>query len=78
MAKYEKLDIQSRGENPLERWTYKQIKLPNLRLLANIFLSTPPSQVKTERLFSMGGNICTPHRNRLTSDTGEMRMFLKT
>ena len=44
--------------------------------LAYKYLCSPPSTVESERLFSIGGNIYTPHRNRLSPDYGQKLMFL--
>lgn len=57
-------------------WKIHQEKLPCLSILARKYLSCPPSSVESERVFSIGGNIYTPHRNRLSPEMGEMLMFL--
>ena len=51
-------------------------RLPILAKLAKRLLSAPSSSVESERLFSIGGNIYTPKRNRLTAEHGEMLIFL--
>ena len=66
----------SKNECPLTRWETNQLRLPKLSKLAARFLSTPPSSIESERLFSVGGQIYTPRRNRLASETGKKLMFL--
>ena len=61
------------NKNPLEGW---QQSYPLLSGLANKFLCAPPSSIESERLFSTGGNIFTPHRNQLVPQKGEQLMFL--
>ena len=60
----------------LDWWKVNCTRYPTLSKLAKRFLSAPPSSVESERLFSIGGNICTPKRNRLTAEHGQMLMFL--
>ena len=59
-----------------EWWKMNSTRLPMLAKLAKRLLSAPSSSVESERLFSIGGNIYTPKRNRLTAEHGEMLMFL--
>ena len=53
----------SNDRNPLERWQQHLVSYPLLSGLANKFLCAPPSSIESERLYSTGGNIFTPHRN---------------
>ena len=64
------------GVNPLMWWKTNKQQYPNLASLAPKFLSAPPSSVESERLFSIGGNIITSKRGRLTAEHGERLMFL--
>ena len=57
-------------------WKTNKHQYPNLAMLALIYLSAPPSSVESERLFSIGGNIITSKRGRLTAENGERLMFL--
>ena len=57
-------------------WESQVSKFPKLSNLALKYLSWPPSSVEGERLFSIGGNANTPHRNRLTAAHGEILAFL--
>jgi hypothetical protein len=76
MEKYEGIDLLPRDENIFAWWKTNTSVFPTLSKLANKYLSSPPSSIESERLFSTGGNIHTPHRNRLLPETGEMLMFL--
>ena len=66
----------SNDKNPLEWWQQHLVSYPLLSGLANKFLCAPPSSIESERLFSTGGNIFMPYRNRLLLQTGEQLMFL--
>ena len=68
--------VRPRQENPLEWWRINHQSFPRLAVLAKKYLSCPPSSVESERLFSLGGNIFTSRRNRLTPEHGEKLMFL--
>ena len=61
----------SNSKNPLEWWQQHLVSYPLLSGLANKFLCAPPSSIESERLFSTGGNIFTPHRNRLFPLSGK-------
>ena len=63
-------------QDPLIWWKANAYRFPILSKLARELLSAPPSSVESERLFSIGGNIYTSKRNRLTPEHGEMLMFL--
>ena len=76
MLMYEKLEMLPCNENPFLWWREHEYSFPLLSQLANKYLCSPPSSIESERLFSTGGNIHTPHRNRLNPDSGEMLMFL--
>ena len=68
--------VRPHQENPLEWWQMNQQSFPKLAVLAKKYLSCPPSSVESGRLFSLGGNIFTARRNRLSHDHGEKLMFL--
>ena len=63
--------------DPLQWWKDNSARYPTLSKLSKRLMCTPPSSVESERLFSIGGNIYSPKRNRLTSEHGETLMFLK-
>ena len=50
--------------------------MPKLAYLASKFLSSPPSFVESERLFSIGGMTYTPRRSRLKPQHGEQIITL--
>ena len=76
IARYLTMEVEPKDGNPLQWWKDNMSLLPSLAPLARKYLSSPPSSIESERLFSIGGNIYSPHRNRLTADNGEMLMFL--
>jgi hypothetical protein len=51
-------------------------KLPLLSNLVLKYLSAPASSVESERIFSTGGNLYEPTRNRLCPENGENLVFL--
>ena len=63
-------------DNPFDWWKKNRKLFPHLSKMARKYLLCPPSSVESERLFSIGGNIMTDHRNRLGADNCEMLMFL--
>lgn len=73
---YVSLPLLARGDDPFQWWKRTQETLPLLSKLASKYLSAPPSSVESERLFSTGGNVYEPTRNRLCPENGETLMFL--
>lgn len=65
-----------KNECPFTWWDANKLRFPKLSQLALKFLSSPPSSVESERLFSVGGQIYTPLRNKLAAETGKILMFL--
>ena len=51
-------------------WNDNKIELPRLALLANKYLSCPPSSIESERTFSLGGCTYRPKRSKLLPETG--------
>ena len=66
----------AKNECPFTWWDANKLRFPKLSQLALKFLSSPPSSVESERLFSVGGQIYTPLRNKLAAETGKILMFL--
>ena len=64
-------------KSPVDWWRVNKVVYPTLAGLSIKYLSSPPSTVESERLFSIAGNIYSPHRNRLNPYTGEKLIFLK-
>ena len=62
--------------DPILWWKTNINVFPELGRVAHKMLSSPPSSIEGERLFSTGGNVFSPHRNRLTPETGEKLMLL--
>ena len=72
-----KEDRLERDEDPLKYLSINKKKYPILSIIAKKYLCIPPSEAVSERVFSTGGNICTPKRNTLTPNQIEMLTFLK-
>ena len=51
-------------------WNNNKIELPRLALLANKYLSCPPSSIESERTFSLGGCRYRPKRSKMLPETG--------
>lgn len=76
VEKFCSLPLEPRDSDPLIWWGQNKDSFPEIRKIANKMLCSPPSSVESERLFSIGGNVYTPHRSRLTPETGEKLMSL--
>ena len=57
-------------------WKLNELKYPTLQEIARDVLAIPISTVASESTFSIGGQILTPHRNRLHYTTLEALMVL--
>lgn len=76
VATYLSFNLCPKNENPTDWWKINKNSLPHLSAIANKFLSAPPSSIESERVFSIGGNVYTPHRNSLKPEVGEKLMFI--
>lgn len=76
LEKYFSLEIVTREMDPLLWWKANIAMFPELAKIANKMLSSQPSSIESERVFSIGGKIFTPQRNRLTPEIGEKLMLL--
>ena len=70
-------DIIMQKDRPLAWWAANKNNFKQLAPIAQKYLSCPPSSVESERLFSCGGQVYSPRRNRLAPETREMLMFLQ-
>ena len=78
MKSYKDLKRIGMHEDPLKWWHMNARAFPYLKTVAAIYLSSPPSSVESERTFSIGGNIVTKDRTRLTADNTEKLIFLNS
>ena len=65
-------------DDPFDWWKRNQVLFPLLSKVAARYLSSPPSSVESERTFSIGGNIVTNNRPRLTAKHTEQMIFLNS
>ena len=70
--------INTDSGNPFKWWEQHMKMFPHISKLAARYLSSPPSSVESERTFSIGGNIVTKDRTRLTCDNTEQMIFLNS
>ena len=69
LSVYLKAKIESHVD-PHDWWATNKVEMPRLTLLANRFLSAPPSSIESERTFSLGGCTYIPERSKLLPETG--------
>ena len=55
----------NKSDDPVAWWRENHSHFNILFTIANKYLCSPLSSIESERLFSVGGNVYTPHRNRL-------------
>ena len=65
-------------EDPLKWWHMNAMGFPYLKTVAARYLSSPPSSLESERTFSIGGNIVTKDRTKLTAGNTEKFIFLNS
>ena len=63
--------------NPFMWWHENRQRYPLLTKIARRYLSSPPTSVSSERVFSGAGNIYDDHRCRLTAEKAEMLLTIK-
>ncbi|XP_062838596.1 zinc finger BED domain-containing protein 4-like [Anolis carolinensis] len=63
--------------DPLAYWASRDHMWPDLSHVARQFLSCPPTSVQSERVFSLAGDVVTPHRSLLDPQKVEKLVFLK-
>lgn len=73
---YLNLPLLPRHDDPFVWWKNSRETFPLLSKLALKYLSAPASSAESERVFSTGGNIYKPTRNKIYPKNGEVLMFL--
>ena len=63
--------------DPVRCWIRNSSEMPLMSKLAMIYLLPPASIADVERLFSVAGRICRPHRSRLNPQTIDLLVTLK-
>jgi hypothetical protein len=57
-----------RDTNILRYWASKEYEFPTIARMARDHLAIPATSAASERVFSVGGDIVTKKRNRLSAD----------
>ena len=65
------------GTDPVNWWRQHQHRMPFLFKLSELYLLPTPSIAENERVFSIAGRICRPHRANLDLSTLVMLVTLK-
>ncbi|KAK3932322.1 Zinc finger BED domain-containing protein 4 [Frankliniella fusca] len=65
---YLQLKTEDEDCDPLEWWKQHKNDFPHIYPLARHYLGLCPTEVPSERMFSVGGNTCTKKRSRLLPD----------
>jgi len=68
----------SQKEHPLDYWKLNNNRFPILSILARRYLAIPATSASIESTFSIGGNIITKSRNKLSSTTIKELILLKS
>jgi hypothetical protein len=77
LTRYLKLPLMPRETNIYSFWKAKQFEFPIISKIAGDFLAIPVTSAPSECVFSVGSDIVTKKRNRLTGDSVRMIMCLK-
>ena len=64
--------------HPLDYWKHNIYKYPILNIIARRYLAIPATSASIESTFSIGSNIITKSRNRLSSTTAKQLILLKS
>jgi hypothetical protein len=76
-TRYLKLLVMLRETNIYHFWKAKQFEFPIISKIAGDFLAIPATSAPSKCVFSVGSDIVTKKRNRLTGDSVQMIMCLK-
>lgn len=76
--KYFEESLADRKTKPLEYWKSRYRDFPVLSRLARIYLAIPATSGPSESIFSIGGDIITKKRNRLSPEMFRWIMLLKS
>ncbi|XP_030052870.1 zinc finger BED domain-containing protein 4 [Microcaecilia unicolor] len=69
--------IEVMSTDPLAYWAHKAAVWPDLAKVAQHFLSCPPTSVPSKQVFSMAGDIVSPHHSQLAPELVEQLVFIK-
>ena len=75
---YENLPDAPADINQLEWWKSHQEQFPLLSHLVRVVFAVPAASSKSERVFSVAGNMVTPKRTRLNTETVEALVVVNT
>jgi hypothetical protein len=76
-TRYLKLPVMPRETNIHHFWKAKQFEFPIISKIAGDFLAIPATSAPSECVFSIGSDVVTKKRNRLTGESVRMIMCLK-
>jgi hypothetical protein len=77
LTKYLKQPLMDRDTDIYQYWKAKQFKFSIVSKIARDYLSILATSAPSECVFSVGGDIVTKKRNRLTGDSIRMIVCLK-
>ena len=77
LAAYLNDDVIPRTESSTAWWAANATRFPMLAVEAKRYLSTPPTSVASERLFSSAAQVYTDRRSRLLPKRADMLLFVK-
>ena len=70
-------EVPTTADSPTNYWLANKDRFPVLSVLAKRYLSSPPTSVPIERVFSTAGDILTDKRSRLSPDNAEKLLIMK-
>ena len=63
--------------DPLTWWKNNECKYPHIAITERCYLAVPGTSVRSERVFSMAGDIVTAKRSTLSPDNVDILLFFK-